>query len=731
MKPSFILRLLRSGILAGTLCVFCLQAASVEEGWFPFEPKLDPFKDVSAIDLRFLNEKFAGENGGIEVRNGRFVYRQNGQSVRFWAVNGPPTGLKPGELRECARLLAKYGVNLVRVHGGYFDQDGEVDLTKVQHAFEVVEAMKREGIYTLFSIYFPLWLTPKADHPWLKGYNGKQHPFAALFFNPDFQTHYRSWWTALLTTTNSVTGQTLVKEPAVAGVEMQNEDSFFFWTFSESNLPEIQLALLEQQFGGWLARKYGSIEEALTKWNGVRVKRDAPAEGRIGFRPLWNIFNEKTRRDQDTAAFLFEVQSTFYRETYAFLRRLGFQGVITASNWSTASPEVFGPLEKLSYMRGDFLDRHGYFGCNHKGPSAEWSIREGHTYSDRSALRFDAEQPGKARQFGHPAMDIHYGDKPSMISETTWNRPNRFRSEAPLYLAAYGALQGSDAIVHFAFDGMRWKVKPNFWMQPWTLMSPAMMGQFPAAALIFRRGLVQEGDLLADLRLNTADLFALKGTVLPQEAALDELRLKDVPTGSDVQPGQRLDPLLHYAGRSRVTFSAEPASLQVIDLKPLINHAAQTVSSSTGQLHLDYGQGVLTLKAPEAQGASGSLGAVASFDAPDLTIKSDMELGHIVAVSLDARPLASSDRILLQVMSEEKPNGFQTEPVSPSVRRIVSIGHDPWLVKEIRGQVRLKRADASALKATALDENGYPLGPAGTSDQIDLQPRTLYYLISR
>ena len=64
-----------------------------------------------------------------------------------------------------------------------------------------------------------------------------------------------------------------------------------------------------------------------------------------------------------------------------------------ASNWSTASPEVFGPLEKLSYTAGDFIDRHGYFSCNHKGPAAEWSIRDGHTYSDRSALRFDAPDP--------------------------------------------------------------------------------------------------------------------------------------------------------------------------------------------------------------------------------------------------------------------------------------------------------------------------------------------------
>jgi hypothetical protein len=706
-------------------------AAASNDDWFAFAPKADSFTNTSAIDLRFLNEKFAGENGRITVQNGHFVHSNTGQPVRFWAVNGPPHELNGGELRRCARLLAKYGVNLVRVHGGYFDKDGEVDMAKVQHALEIVDAMKAEGIYTHFSIYFPLWLTPKPETPWLKGYNGEQHPFAALFFNPDFQAQYRKWWTALLTARSPVLGKALVDEPAVASLEMQNEDSFFFWTFSENNIPDPELQLLEKQFGDWLSKKYGSLDAAFAQWTGTRLKRDAPAEGRVAFRPLWNMFSEKTKRDQDSVQFLLELQTRFYADIHAFLRQLGFKGPITASNWATASPEVFGPLEKLSYTVGDFIDRHGYFSCNHKGPFAEWSIREGQTYSDRSALRFDPEEPGKPRQFVHPAMDPHNAGKPSMISETTWTRPNRFRSEAPLYLAAYGALQDSDAIVHFAFDGARWAVKPGYWMQPWTLMTPAMLGQFPAAALLYRKGLVTAGDVLAEIRLNRQDLLNLKGTPLPQDAALDELRLKDVPTGAELKPGQRLDPLLHYAGRVEVTFDTQPGSVRLKDLAPFIDHNGQTVTSSGRELKLDYGKGLLTINAPQAQGVSGSLAAAGPVQTIDLTVASDLEPGHIIAVSLDNRPLAESARILLQVMSEEKASGFATEPVSPTLNRITSIGRDPWLVKQFKGTVQFKRPDAAQFTVTALDENGY-LGPTiGTANQIQLQPTTLYYLITR
>jgi hypothetical protein len=112
-------------------------------------------------------------------------------------------------------------------------------------------------------------------------------------------------------------------------------------------------------------------------------------------------------------------------------------------------------------------------------------------------------------------------------------------------------------------------------------------------------------------------------------------------------------------------------------------------------------------------------------------VNSDLELGHIIAVALDDQPLAASSRILLQVMSEEKETNHQTEPVSQTVKRIVNIGTDPWQVKEFSGTVRFKRADAAQLKVTALDFNGYPTGPAGTGEELKLQPTTTYYVITR
>ncbi|HEY0457100.1 MAG TPA: hypothetical protein VGE41_12045 [Verrucomicrobiae bacterium] len=707
------------------------RLADQNKGWLPFDPKADKFTPDAALDLRYLNEKFAGDHGFIGVKDGNFIHTDTGEALRFWAVNGPPHELTGDSLRACARMLAKHGVNMVRIHGGYFDERGEVDVKKVRHCFEIVDAMKAEGIYTHLSIYFPLWLTPKANTPWLKGYNGSKHPFAALLFDPEFQAQYRKWWTALLTTPNPATGKALVDEPAVASLEMQNEDSFFFWTFSDNYIPDPELRIIEKMFGDWAAKKYGSIDTALQKWAGQKVKRDAPGEGRLGFRPLWNMFSEKSLRDQDATEFLLETQTQFYAGTRVFLRKLGFKGPVTASNWTTASAEIFGPLEKLSYTAGDFIDRHGYFDCNHKGVESGWSIRAEHTWSDRSAYRFDGETPGKPKQFSHPSMDPHYNNMPSMVSEITWNRPNRFRSEAPIYMAAYGALQHSDAIVHFALDGGHWSVKPGFWTQPWTLMSPTMMGQFPAAALIFRKQLITPGDVMAEVELNTNDLIHLKGTPLPQGAALDELRLKDVPQGEQIKPGQTINPLIHYVGRTDVKFVSGPNTTKLTDLKPYINLAAKTVTSSTGELKLDYNKGVLLLNAPKAQGLSGLIGSLGRAETRDLQIQSSMELGNIIAVALDDQPLSTSSKILLQVMSEEKESGRQVDPVSPGTFQFASLGRDPWMIKELEGMVRFKRTDAAQLKITPLDDNGYPAAASKNGPELKLDRNTVYYLISR
>jgi hypothetical protein len=343
------------------------RRAADGKGWFLFAPKPDNFAE-SPIDLRFLNEKFAGEHGFVEAKDGRFIHAANGHPVRFWAVNGPAREDKDrAALRQTARVLAKRGVNLVRRHGAIFDKDGELDPAAVKSAIAVVEEMKPEGIYTHLSIYFPLWFTPRADHPWMEGYDGRKHPFAALMFNPKFQEKYRGWWKAPSPRPAKPPAKRSLLNPRLR--PRIAERGFVLLTFNPDSIPDPQLRILESQFAAWLAEA----------WLAATASPPEPESEtrRAGRRPCFvpSALEHVQRkvRDQETAAFLLETQTKFYRDTVTFLRQLGFK--VDHVQLGDRQSRSFWTVEKLSYTTGDFIDRHGYFESNHKGDNAALSIR--------------------------------------------------------------------------------------------------------------------------------------------------------------------------------------------------------------------------------------------------------------------------------------------------------------------------------------------------------------------
>ena len=81
-------------------------------------------------------------------------------------------------------------------------------------------------------------------------------------------------------------------------------------------------------------------------------------------------------------------------------------------------------------------------------------------------------------------------------------------------------------------------------------------------------------------------------------------------------------------------------------------------------------------------------------------------------------------------MSEERPEDFVAEPGEAGTFRIANLGRDPWLIKELQGEVKFKRSDSSALKVVALDANGYPVGAPAEGGSVGLRPGGLYYLVT-
>lgn len=697
------------------------------EGWFPFEPDPDSFTG-SPIDLRSLNEKFAGENGFIQAKGEEFVHQKTGQPVRFWAVNTSAVNLDKGSVDLMARNLAKMGVNMVRIHGAAFGPDfRQVDKERMDKLFYFISALKKEGIYTSLSIYFPLWLNLKQENGFA-GYTGNT-PFSLLYFNPDFQAIYRSWWKTVLTTPNPYTGKSLSEEPAVAVLEMVNEDSTLFWTFTPYNaIPGPQIAILEKQFGTWLAGKYGSLSKAFQAWGNKAVKGDDPTAGRAGFMPLWEVFNVKDQRAQDTAAFLTLNEKAFYQSTYDYLKKdLGFKGSVYGSNWITADATILGPLDKYANSVADFMDRHGYFGGPHEGDRAGYSINKGDRYNDRSALLFSPNKEGGPADYSLPLMDIRYNGMPSTITEINWTPPNRYRADMPLICAAYGLLQGTDAFYFFATGSPTWEEM----IGKFSVSTPVTMAQFPAAAYIYRKELVKPGDAVVDVNLKLDDLMALKGAPVSAPVNLDEFRAKDIPPGKTVAVDKvaSLDPLAFLVGKVAMSFSKEGGKSRIADLTKYIDRPGKTVRSATGELLWDFGNGKVTVNAPQAQAVTGFLARAGEVKLSDVTIDAGMEYGSVTLISLDDKPISQSGKMLLQVMSEE--NNYGWEAPGSGLRTIANVGSAPIVLRKFSGTVTLKRRDAAQLKVTALDLNGYRTKQVKSGGSIMLSENTLYYLIEK
>lgn len=707
------------------------------DGWFAFEPDPDTFAP-SAIDLRSLNEKFAGEGGFIAAKGEEFVHSKTGQPVRFWAIN---TGVETvyqdhAAVNYFARSIAKQGVNLVRVHGGIW-KDGnfrEVDKDKLDRLHYFISALKKEGVYTCLSIYFPLWLELK-DADGFAGYDQakSKHPFSLLFFNPDFQAIYRIWWKALLTTPNPYAGGTPLRDdPAVAMAEMVNEDSYLFWTFTPyENIPGPQMAILEKQFGDWLVKKYGSLDKAFTTWGGQPAKGDDKQAGRVWFVPLWQMANERNLRSQDTATFLAQNQKAFFEATYKYLRDdLGYKATIYGSNWITADARVLGPLDKWSNTVGDFMDRHGYFGGRHEGPRAGYSLSQGDKYNNRSALLFEPDKPGGQPSFDLPLWDLRYNGKPSAITEVNWTPPNRFRADMPVIAAAYGTLQGSDALFFFATGDPSWSQS----LGKFSIRTPVIAGQFPATALLFRQGLIKPADTVISVNLPVADIEKLQGAPVSGPVNLDDLRAKDIPVGqaAPVTRVSAVDPLSFLVGKVGIDFTTTGGTSRMADLSKFIDRNAKTVRSQTGELSWNWGQGRVAILAPKATGVTGFLNTAGKISLKDITIETPLEYGSVLLVSLDDQPIATSNKMLLQVMSEENNYGWQNSaPDGNGLQTITELGGPPLVVKNLTGTVTLRRPDAATLRVTALDANGYAAGNAGNAATITLQPKTLYYLIEK
>lgn len=732
-----------------------------ESNAWAFEPPNDTFSADAWLDLRYLNERTAGEKGVVRIDAQGDFLTGDGRPLRFWAVNSNvgraphvQRPLWPGpapDVARHARFLAKRGVNLVRLHR-QLSPDLErqpdaamhdIDVQERDGIWRTVAAMKREGIYTVVS---PYWAqVTKLSPRWGVAGGVDQSANGLLFFDPKMQAAYKAWLKQLLVPVNPYTGVALAHEAAMAVFQLQNEDSLLFWTLD--GIQGAQREALEGKYWTFLLRKHGSDANVRKAWFDDSDPRDALAQQRAAILVAWHMTRDpatlppgRRARLADQTEFLTRLMDDFNRDIVRYLRtELGLRMPINANNWKTASVERLNDAERWSYRAGEVDAANIFTQGIHQGAQAGWAIAAGDRYTDASVMQQPWRMPLALRQGV---------GRPMMVTEASWVLPTQYGAEAPLMVASYSALSGVDAYVWFTTEteGFEAPRSANGYLasqSKWTFARPEVLGGFPAAALAYRRGDLQRASPHAIDGRSLDDLWQRRDARDPEVASFD-------PNRDDLAQAwgtlNAATPLAFLQAPVLVAVAGEPGAVHGASSPSVGRQAVSrgSVRSDTRQIELDTTQGWMRVDSPRTQAVAAHFARVPRHALQDIVVEASNHHATLIATSLDDAPLVSASRVLLQATTRSRPTGWREVAVQvqmskdkPTTARgwqVQSVGQAPWRVERL--DMRVTVQNPSLRRATSLDANGMPTGTLtlkrdGQGVSVTIPPDTLYVVLSR
>ena len=238
---------------------------------FPFTL---PWNDVSPglTNLSAWLEKPAGKSGFIIARDGHL--QAGGRRIRLLGVNLCFDACFPAheDADQIAPRMARFGINCVRFHhmdtsasphGLLRDDRRTIDPAQLDRLDYLVSKLKANGIYSDLNLHvgrnFPE--LPTADR--LSFDKGLDH------FVPQMIESQREYARDLLAHVNPYTGKRYADEPAVALIEISNEDGLIReWLWGNLDaLPPVYERELARQWNDWLKARYAGAAALRAAWN--------------------------------------------------------------------------------------------------------------------------------------------------------------------------------------------------------------------------------------------------------------------------------------------------------------------------------------------------------------------------------------------------------------------------------------------------------------------------------
>lgn len=282
--------LLRAALLTAAVVSACPASAGE---LVPFSMPWNDTGDGGVTDLSSWNDKPAGAHGFVIAEGSHLVAA--GKRLKFLGVNIVFGSTAPSheEADVEARRLARFGVNIVRFHHmdstpaprGILQKDRRtLDPDTMERLDYFIASLKREGIYADLNLHVGR-MYPGMGEIWP---DGPQYWKGVDLFYPAMIEAQKDYARALLTHRNPYTGNAYVDEPAVAIIEINNENGLIrqWQTGSLDGMTEPFRGELTRQWQAWL-KSHNADDTALrTAW-GVRSEplgQEMLAPG-VGVRP--------------------------------------------------------------------------------------------------------------------------------------------------------------------------------------------------------------------------------------------------------------------------------------------------------------------------------------------------------------------------------------------------------------------------------------------------------------
>lgn len=696
-------------ILALGLCALSAACAADQNGI-----ELKPFTidhraaERSSLDLSFLLDAPAGKDGPIRVAGGHFV-KPDGKRFRIWGVN--ITSFAPGSIHFPAKedaafwadTLARFGVNCVRLHS--FDVPApkgiiaagrndtrEFDAEQLDRMDYFVYALKKRGIYVNLNLNVGRTYKPGDG---VRDFELIGYAKAVTYFDPRLVELQKEYARKLLTHYNPYTKSEYRNEPAVAIIEILNENSLVgTWVRGRlsgtkvsgrpenwQDIPPYYERQLTQLYNQWLASRFSAAELAdfrtLAKVGpGEAVPRLKPAE----------FEGAPRKRFETEASFYMEVESNFFSDMRSYLKQtLGAKPLLTGTSDFSYGKSFYGSLVSNSML--DIIDTHG-----------PWEL---------SAI---VDEPANSIpvRLSRSAM----AGKPFTVSEHNHRFPSDHISEGIPILAAYASFQDWDGIFLYTFEPKPPGYKPFNETRADLSHDPVKLANLAAGALMFLRTDITPARETVERSYSRQQIY--DSMLLPGSAA-GVYFTPGFPSSVALRHGSRISSL---NGATTKPLTLSDASPIVSDTKELAWYYAPRAQSTTedDQKFTSVSRpggrkahsGVVTVDTARTQALIGFLNTQ-NRSVTHLSADIANTFATLVLSSLDSKPLSQSSKMLLAATSGVTNTGAEW---NASRTALAKWGGTPTLIEPVTGKIVLRDLHrASAVYVSPLNGAGTPVGP--------------------